>query len=54
MNVKNKLQFRGPNLVQKLDDWLKKLIQVIEYITYKRCPDRAEKPEVGWCEVRVV
>jgi hypothetical protein len=45
--VKNKLQFRGMNLVQKLDDCLKKLIGIIEYTTCKRCLDMAEKPEVG-------
>jgi hypothetical protein len=52
--VKNKLQFRGLNLVQKLDDPFKKLIGMIEYTTYKRCLDMAEKPEAGGCQVTIV
>jgi hypothetical protein len=52
--VKNKLQFRGPNLVQKRNDRLKKLIGIIEYTTCKRCIDMAEKPEVRRCQFRNV
>jgi hypothetical protein len=52
--VKNKLQFKGPNLIQKLDDCLKKLADITEHTTCKRCFDMAEKPEVGWCQIRTV
>jgi hypothetical protein len=37
--VKNKLQFSGLNLIQKLDDHLKKLINIIECTSWKRCLD---------------
>jgi hypothetical protein len=52
--VKNKLQFRGLNLVQKLDDHLEKLIGIIEYTTFRRCLDMAEKPEVGRCQLKTL
>jgi hypothetical protein len=52
--VKNKLQFRGLNLVQQLDDRLKKLIGTIECTTCKRFLDMTEKPEAGQCQVRTV
>jgi hypothetical protein len=50
--VTNELQFKGLNLIQKLDDRVKKLINIIEFTTCKRCFDMGEKPEVGWCQVR--
>jgi hypothetical protein len=40
------MHFRGLNLIQKLDDRLKKLINITEYTTYKRWLDMTEKPEV--------
>jgi hypothetical protein len=49
--VQNKPQFRGRNLIHKLDDCRKRLINIIEYTTCKRGLDMAEKPEVGWCQV---
>jgi hypothetical protein len=52
--VKNKLQFRGLNFISKLDECLKKLINLIEYTTCMRCLDMTEKPEFGWCPVRTV
>jgi hypothetical protein len=52
--VKNEMEFRGLNLVQKLDEHFKKLIGIIEYTTFKSCLDMAEKPEVGRCQVRTV
>jgi hypothetical protein len=44
----------GLNLIQKLDDPLKKFTDSIEYTTCKSCPDMAGKPEVGWCQVKAV
>jgi hypothetical protein len=52
--IENKEQFRGLNLIQKLDDRLKKFIDMIEDTTCKRCFNMAEKPEVGWCQARNV
>jgi hypothetical protein len=42
------------NLIQKLGDHFKKLINIIEYATCKRCLDITERPEVGWCRVRTI
>jgi Txe/YoeB family toxin of Txe-Axe toxin-antitoxin module len=52
--MKNKLQFRGLNLIQRRDDRLKKFINIIEYTICERCFDIIEKPEVGWGKVRTV
>jgi uncharacterized membrane protein len=52
--MKNKLQSRGLNIIQKLDECLKNVISVIEYTTCKRSLDLAEKPEVGWCQIGTV
>jgi hypothetical protein len=52
--VRSKLQFRGLNLIRKLDDRFKKLIGVIEYTTSKKCLDMGEKLEIGWCQVGTV
>jgi hypothetical protein len=52
--VKNMLQFRGVNLHQKLYDCLKKLINIIEYMTCKRYLDITKKPGGGRCQVRTV
>jgi hypothetical protein len=49
--VQNRPQFKGLNLIHKLDDCRKRLINIIEYTTRKRGFDMAEKPEVGWCQV---
>jgi hypothetical protein len=43
----NKLQFRRVNLIQKLDDGPKKFINIVEYVTCKRCLEMTEKPEVN-------
>jgi hypothetical protein len=40
--VKNNLQFKGMNFFRRLGDRLKELINIIEYMTRKRC---LEKPE---------
>jgi hypothetical protein len=50
--VQNNLQFRGLSLIQKLDDRFKRLVDIIECRTCKRCFDMAEKPEVGRHEIR--
>jgi hypothetical protein len=52
--VKNKLQFRGLNFIQKLDDGLKKLINISECTIFKKCIDMTEKPEVRWRQVMTV
>jgi hypothetical protein len=48
------LQFKEPNLTQKLSDRLKNLTGITEYTTFKRCLDMAEKPEVGHYHVKTV
>jgi hypothetical protein len=35
----------------KLDDHLKKLIDIIEYTTSKKCIHMVEKPELACCQV---
>jgi hypothetical protein len=52
--AQNKPQFRGLNLIHKIDDRLKKFITVIEYAICKRCLDMAAKPKVGRRQVRMV
>jgi hypothetical protein len=52
--MRNKLQFRGPNLIQKLDDGLKKLTNITEYTPCKRRRDLADPPAVGWRQVGAV
>jgi hypothetical protein len=49
--VQNKLESRGLNLIHKLDDSRKRLINIIEGTICKRGLDMAEKLEVGWCQV---
>jgi hypothetical protein len=46
------LQFKEPNLAQKLDDRLKNLTSITEYTSFKRCLDMAEKTKVGRCPVK--
>jgi hypothetical protein len=38
----------------KLDDPLKRLIDVIKYMICKRCIDMAERSTVGWCQIKTV
>jgi hypothetical protein len=51
--VKNKLQFRRLNLIQKLDNRLMKLVGIIGYTTCKRYLDMGGRPEVRGCQFRM-
>jgi hypothetical protein len=49
--VKNKLQFIALNLIQQLDDCLKKLININEYITCMRDLGMTKNAEIRQCQV---
>jgi hypothetical protein len=52
--LKNKLQFRGLDLLPKLHDRLDKLVNIIEYTTCKKCLDTTAKSEAGWSQPMTV
>jgi hypothetical protein len=52
--VENRPQFRGLNLIHKLENRLKKLSDIIDYTTCKRYLDMTEKPQLGWRLVMTV